>query len=108
MGAVELLVAAIGGEQLGMGAPLDDAAVLEHEQQVSGADRGQPVRDHDRRTPIQRLGERLLHRRLGGGVQVGGGLVQDDDPRARQQRPGDGQALPLPTRGGTRVRHVKK
>ena len=45
--------------------------------------------------PCQRLGQGLLHGRLRGGVEVGGRLVEDDDPLAGQQQPGDGQPLPF-------------
>ena len=69
--------------------------VLDHQDQVGGADGGQPVGDDHRRPPRQRLAERRLHGRLRGRVQVGGRLVQDHHPRVGQQQPGDGQPLPL-------------
>ena len=81
-----------------MRAPLDDAAVLEHEDQVGGADGRQPVRDDDRGAALQRLGQRVLDGRLGRGVEVRGRLVEDDDPRPGEQHPGDGQPLPLAAR----------
>ena len=64
-----------------MGAPLDDAALVEHEDLVGGLDGRQAVGDHERRAPGQRLGQRLLDEQLGLGVEVGGGLVEDDDGR---------------------------
>src|SRR3954452_7158523 len=59
--AVQLGVPATTGQQLRVRAALDDPAPPPHEDQVRGADRGQPVRDHDRGAPLQRLGEGLLH-----------------------------------------------
>ena len=45
--------------------------------------------------PVERGDERLLDGGLGLGVEVGGRLVEDDDPRLGQQQPGDRQALAL-------------
>ena len=44
---VERRVGAVRGEQLVVGALLDDRAVLHHQDQVGVADRRQPVRDHE-------------------------------------------------------------
>ena len=81
LGAVELGVAAAGGEQVVVRAALDDRAVLDDGDLVGRPDRREPVGDDDRRAPVQRLGQRLLHRGLGLGVQVRGGLVEDHHPR---------------------------
>ena len=51
-------------------AALHDPPVLDHQDLVGGADRRQPVGDHDRGAALQRLAQRLLHGGLGGGVQV--------------------------------------
>ena len=48
--------------------------------------------------PGERRGQRLLHERLVLGVEVAGGLVEDDDRRVLQQHPGDGQPLLLAAR----------
>ena len=84
-----------GGEELGVRALLDHAAVVEHEDQVGVADGGEPVRDHERRTPLEGRVERLLDRGLGLAVEVGGRLVEDDDRGCLEQQPGDREALPL-------------
>ncbi len=76
-----------------MGAALHDPAGLHDQDLVGGADRGQAVGDDHGGAALQGLGERLLDGRLGGVVQVGGGLVQDDHALAGQQQPGDGHAL---------------
>ncbi len=80
-----------------MRALLDDAAVLDHEDLVGGADRRESVRDDDRRPAGERLGQCCLNRRLGGGVECGGCLVEDDDPGLSQQKPRDRQPLTLTT-----------
>ena len=40
--------------------------------------------------------QRILDQRLASGVQVGRGLIQDEQRRILQEGAGDGQALPLP------------
>ena len=72
-----------------------DPAVLEHDHLVGQRDRGHAVGDHEGGAPLHDLAERLLDPALGGGVHAGGGVVQDQDARARQQRAGDGHALAL-------------
>ena len=78
-----------------MGAALDDAAVLQDEDEVGGADGGEAVGDHDRGPAGEGLGQGGLDGGLGGGVEVGGGLVQDDDAGAGEEEAGDRQALAL-------------
>ena len=72
-----------------------DAPVLEHDHLVGQRDRGHAVRDHERGAALHHLGKRLLDRALGRGVHAGGGVVQDQHARRRQQRAGDGHALAL-------------
>ena len=45
--------------------------------------------------PRSRRGQALLDQPLALGVEVAGGLVEDEDPRVGQDGPGDGQPLPL-------------
>ena len=54
--------------------------------------------DDEARAALQRGGQRLLHERLVLGVEVAGGLVEDDDGRVLQEHAGDGQALLLAAR----------
>lgn len=60
-----------------MEAGLGDPTVLDDEDEVRGAHRGQAVRDDHGGASAQRLDERGLNGRLGGGVQMDGGLVED-------------------------------
>ncbi len=80
-----------------MGSGVDQATLVEDEDLVGGQDRGQPVRDHDRGTPAQQRAQRGLDVVLGHRVEVGGGLVEDEDARVAQDHPGDRDALLLPT-----------
>ena len=78
-----------------MAPAFDDPAVLDDEDRVGRAHRGQSVSDHDRGPTRQRLGERLLHRRLRLGVQRGGGLIEHHDAGPPEQQARDGQPLAL-------------
>ena len=56
LGKVQVRVASVAREQ-GLVAPLvDDAAALEHDDPVGVADRGEPVRDDERRAPAASAG----------------------------------------------------
>ena len=74
---------------------LDDAAVLHQQDQVRAADGGQPVRDHERRSPGEQRRHRRLDQLLALGVEVARRLVEDQDLRRRQDRPRDRQPLLL-------------
>ncbi len=83
--------------QLGVGAPLHDAAVVEHEEAVGGLDGGEPVRDDEGGASLHEPLQGLLHEGLRRGVKGRGGLVEQQQARIAQQGPGDGDALALPT-----------
>ena len=76
---------------------LDDPTRLQHHDLVGRPDRRQPVGDDQCGPTLERHEQRLLHRGLGFGVEVGRGLVEDDDPRAGEQQAGDRQPLALAT-----------
>src|SRR5215218_10764694 len=95
LGGVQVSVQAAGPQQLGVGALLDDAAALDDQDPVGVDDGRQPVGDDQAGPAGQGGGQGLLDVDLGLGVEVGGGLVEDDDGRVGQQQPGDGQALLL-------------
>ena len=78
-----------------MGPLGDQVAVVEHHDLVGQGDRREPVRDHERRATRHRLGQGHLDALLGGGVHRGGGVVEHQHPRVRQQRPRDRQPLAL-------------
>src|SRR5262245_38953720 len=77
---------------------LHDAAPVQEVDEVRVLDRAQPVGDQDHGPARQGGLEALLDRPLGGGVEVAGRLVEDQDLRPPQQRPGDRQPLPLAAR----------
>ncbi len=59
--------------------------------------RGQAMGDHQRGAPGHQAGQRLLDQVLALCVEGAGGFIQQQDRRIHQQRPGNRQALPLPT-----------
>ena len=86
-------VAAFLRQQFLVGAALDDAAVLEHEDLVGIDDRRQPVRDDQRGALARDLGELGLDDLLGARVERDGRLVEDQDGRVLEQRARDRDAL---------------
>src|SRR3954468_784995 len=56
------------------------------------------MRDDERRPAGHHLAEAALDRRLGARVHRRRRVIEDQDPRIRQECPRDGDALPLPTR----------
>ncbi len=90
-------VALAAGDQLVVGAFLDDAAALEHDDAVGHAHGREAVRDDDGRPPLGERPEPLEDRVLGLGVERRGGLVEHEDvgllahERARERH-----LLPLP------------
>ena len=68
-----------------MRALLDDAAVLEDDDQVGVADGREAVRDHERRPAGEEGAERPLDLPLGADVDRGSRLVEDQDARVGEQ-----------------------
>ena len=91
----EFGVEASCGPQLVVATPFDDASVVEDDDLVGVHDRGEPVGDHDRRAAGEGLGQGLLDERLGFGVEVAGGLGEDDDVGGLEQQSGDDEPLLL-------------
>ena len=92
---VERRVGAALRHQGGVVAGLDDAAFFHHGDQIGLLHGGQPVRDDDGGAALHHFVQRRLHMLFGDRVQRRGGFVENQDRRVLQQRPGDGDALPL-------------
>ena len=74
---------------------LDDAALLEDQDQVRIPNGRQAVGNDEGGAALFQVFESHLHLGFGGGVQSAGGLVQDQNGRVFEQHPGDRQALAL-------------
>ena len=68
-----------------MRALLDDAAVLEHDDQVGVADRREAVRDHEGGAAGEQAAESPLDLALGADVHGRRGLVEDQDARVGEE-----------------------
>ena len=75
--------------------PVDDAAGLEHENEVGVYDRRQAMRDDEHRPSGEQPIDGLLHQPLRLRVQRRRRLVEDEDRRIDEQRAGDGETLTL-------------
>ena len=83
-----------GGEAL-VGAFLDDAAFVHHQDAVAGQHGREPMRDHERGALRHQPLERGLHQRLALGIERGGRLVEQEQRRVAQDRARDRDALAL-------------
>ena len=86
-----------------MRAPLDDPAVLHHQDHVGVADRRQPVRDDERRAPAHQLAHRALDEDFGARVDAARRFVEDQDRRIGEERARDRQQLLLALRQVARL-----
>ena len=73
----------------------DDAAFFQDNQPVRMPKRGQPMRDDDRRPPLDHTHQRFLNLRFRIDVKRRCRFVEDEDTRIVQDRSGDRQTLPL-------------
>src|ERR1700704_4442696 len=76
---IEAVVAPLCLDQLLVGAVLDDLAVLQYDDVPRLADRGEAVGDDDRRASCQQAPQALLDAPLGVQIDVGGGLIEDQN-----------------------------
>ena len=79
-----------------MGALLHHVAAVHNENFIGAAYGGQPVRDDKACSALHKLGHGLLDYVLGAGVDIGGGLVQNEHGTVQKHGAGDGEKLLLP------------
>src|SRR5690606_1004595 len=95
---VQLRVLAVSLQQLVVTSHFDDPSCRENDDAVCRPDRREAVCDDDGRPSAFELLQRGLHLALGAVVERGRRLVQYEDRRILEQRPGDGDALALSSR----------
>lgn len=78
-----------------MGPLVDDPPPVHDDDEVGVPDGAEPVRDDRHGAPPDELGDGGLHRHLVEGVERARRLVEQDHWRVLEQRPRDGDALPL-------------
>ena len=81
-----------------MATALDNAAVIDDEDLIGVAHGGQAVGDHDDGAPDRQAGQGQVDVALGGGIGLGGGLVQHEDGRVLEVGAGKSHPLPLAAR----------
>ncbi len=95
---VQHAVAAAERHELLVRSSLDDFAVLEHEDLVGAADRGQPVRDDERRPPLAERAQAVLDLGFAFAVERRGRFVEHEDARVGEDGARDRDALTLTAR----------
>ena len=93
---VHFAVEAALGHQLPVGAGFHHVAAAHHQDEVGVFDGGQAVRHHKAGFIAHQAAHGLLNLHLGAGIDVAGGLVQDQHVRVDQHGAGDGHQLLLP------------
>ena len=83
------------GHELGVSTSLADATVFDDDDQVGVGDRAQPVCDHKAGAALHQLREALLNESFAVGVEVAGGLIQDQQFRVGQDGACNRQSLSL-------------
>src|SRR5713226_4342983 len=98
LGTVEHGVATADAEQFVVAAVLDDAPALDGDDAVDLAHRGEPVRDDEDGAARTDPAHVRVNDPLALVIERAGGFIEDEDPGIGGERPGDGDALPLPSR----------
>ena len=74
---------------------LTDLSLLDHDNPVRIPHGREPVGYDECGAPVEQCLQRLLDEPLGFAVERGGGLVENQNGRVLEQRPGNGDPLPL-------------
>jgi hypothetical protein len=93
-----MVVSATAGEQLSVGATLDDAALVEDEDLVDPVQAGEPVGDQQRGLSGGRVEQVVEQCALGGWIEIGGRLIQHEQRPVGQEGAGERDALARPGR----------
>ena len=91
-------VATIGGHELVVAPALDDPTAVHDEDLIGVAHGRQAVGDDDDGATRRQAGQGPMNVPLGGGVGLGGGLVQKEDRGVLEVGPGKGDTLLLTAR----------
>ena len=92
---VQVVVAAFERIELAMRAAFDNSSAFDDQNLIGATDGGEPVSDHEGRSPLHQLVQSGLNHGLGLGVEGTGGLVENQDAGLCQQRASDRETLPL-------------
>src|SRR5262245_66497114 len=92
---MEARVVTISGEKRLVRASLDDAAVIEYEDHIGTADRGETMRDCDRRPALEQSGQPFENQLLGFRIQRCRRFVKKQDRRVTDERARNRNSLEL-------------
>src|SRR6266849_6219653 len=92
---VELPVTPVRLEQFLVSTALDNLTAFQHQDLIGTANRGQPVRDHERRAPASQLTQSVLNQGFTFTVQAGSCFIKDQQFGVGENGPRDGDALSL-------------
>src|SRR5919107_2106131 len=85
-------------EQFTMASFLHDPSAVQHNEPVGAADGTQTMSDDERRTSHQEPAQRVFDELLALGIEAAGCLIQNQDERILEDRPGNRNSLALASR----------
>src|SRR5215469_7833737 len=92
---VEATIQAVSRIKLRVSPALHNPAFLQYDDLVRVLDRRQAMGDDQHGAVLHQVVDGVLHEALRLGIELAGGLVQNEDGRVPQHRPGDGDPLAL-------------
>ena len=95
LGTVNFPVYLAALHQLVVRAGACNAAVVQHENAIRIADGSSSLRDKKDGGAVGKVAEGAAQRRVGGKIEGGGAVIEDQDARAAHQCAGNREALPL-------------
>ena len=78
--------------------PLDDPAIVDHQNAIGLHDRAEPMGNDKRRAARQQSFQRTLHEQFGRGVDGACGFVEHEDAGIGKKCSGEADQLPLAER----------
>src|SRR5690606_4134858 len=92
---IQLIIPPRVGNQFLVGAAFLDVALLDHEDLVGLADGAEAMGYDECGSAFHERGQALLDEGFAFCVEIGSGLIEDEDAGICENGPGDGNALPL-------------
>ena len=93
---MKMSVSAVSGQELFVGALLNDAPAVDDDNMMCEAHRAETVGNDKRGASGSRAPKRVDNRALRRSIQTAGGLIENQNARVAQYGAGNGDALLLP------------
>ena len=92
---VEIVIESFAIKELCVGTFFDDSSLIQDEDAVCALNCGESMRDHKRGSSLHQSFKGFLDQPFRFGVERRGGFIEQQDARVFENRPGNGNPLPL-------------